>query len=60
MDGMAIFTITKDGKLYNIKSKAFSNYNRIGITKVELYNEMEALTDIFNNVLNIGVGFEIG
>lgn len=60
MKKIATFTITKDGKLYNIKSKNYNTYNKIGITIHELYNEMEALTDTFNNVINIGVMFEIG
>lgn len=60
MNKTAVFTITKDGKLYNLKSKAFNRYNRVGITQAELFNEMEHLTDVFNNILNVGVLFEIG
>jgi hypothetical protein len=59
MEKTAVFTITKDGKLYNLKCKAFNTYNRIGITQVELFNEMEYLTDTFNNLLNVGILFEI-
>lgn len=59
MEKTAVFTITKDGKLYNLKCNSAKNYNRIGITQAELFNEMEALTDTFNNVLEIGVLFEI-
>ena len=59
MEKTAVFTITRDGKLYNIKCKAFNSYNLIGITQAELFNEMEILTDVFNNVLNVAVMFEI-
>lgn len=60
MEKTATFTISRDGRLYNIKSKSFNTYNRVGITVVELFNEMEHLADVFNNVIGIGVVFEIG
>lgn len=60
MEKTATFTISRDGRLYNIKSKSFNTYNRIGITQVELFNEMEYLSDVFNNVIGIGIVFEIG
>ena len=45
---------------YNIKSKAFNRYNQIDISRDCLFFAMNQLTDVFNNVLKIGILFEIG
>ena len=44
---------------YNIKSKAFNRYNQIDISRDCLFTAMNQLTDVFNNVLKIGILFEI-
>lgn len=55
----AIFTISKAGTALNIKSKRFNTYNRIGISEAQLFQVMVELADIFNNVLGIGIEFEV-
>ena len=59
MERTAVFTITVSNGLYNIKSKAYNRYNQIGISRDCLFTAMSQLTDVFNNVLNIGILFEI-
>ena len=60
MEKTAVFTITVSNGLYNIKCKHFNQYNQIGISRDCLYTAMRQLTDLFNNVLKIGILFEIG
>ena len=61
MEKTAIFTITPTMKgTYNIKSKAFNRYNQIDISRDCLFSAMNQLADVFNNVLKIGILFEIG
>lgn len=60
MEKTAIFTITVSNGLYNIKCKAFNQYNQIGISRDCLFTAMNQLADVFNNVLNIAILFEIG
>lgn len=59
MERTATFTITVDHNLYNIKCKAFSQYNQIGISRDCLFTAMHQLADVFNNVLNIGIYFVV-
>ena len=59
MEKTVVFTISKDGKNYNIKSKAFNTYNKIGVPANQLFEAMEELTDTFNNVLEYAILFEI-
>lgn len=64
MEKTAVFTITRQetmyGWFYDIKCKAFNQYNRCGINQHRFFEAMEELTDIFNNVLGIGILFEVG
>lgn len=60
MEKTAIFTITVNNGLYNIKCKAFNQYNQIGISRDCLFTAMSQLSDVFNNVLKIAILFEIG
>ncbi len=60
MERTATFTITVNNGLYDIKCKAFNLYNQCGVSRDCLFTAMNQLTDVFNNVLNIGVLFEIG
>ena len=55
----AVFTISLTSKGFNLTCKSFNRYNKYGITRDGLYTTMLELTDIFNNVLNVGVVFEI-
>jgi len=64
MEKTAIFTISKasatgNGRRYNITSKQFNTYNKINIPENELFLAMEELTDVFNNVINYAILFEI-
>ena len=59
MDKTAIFTISKSGRRYNIKSKQFNTYNKIDVPETELFNALEELSDVFNNVLDYAILFEI-
>ena len=60
MERTAIFTITVSNGLYNIKCKAFNQYNQIGVSRDCLFTAMSQLSDVFNNVLKIGICFDIG
>ena len=55
----AVFTISKGAKGYDIKCKAFNTYNRYGLAKDEIFTAMEQLADVFNNVLEIAVVFDV-
>ena len=55
----AIFTISKGSRGINVKSKRFSTYNRIEVPEAQLFQVMEELADVFNNVLGIGIAFEV-
>ena len=60
----AVFTITREEKTtgwyYTLKCKAFSQYNRVDIHEKRFYETMEELADTFNNVIGVGILFEIG
>ena len=64
MERTATFTITREEKTngwyYTLKSKAYNTYNRYDVHEKSFYETMEELTDTFNNVLGIGIVFEIG
>lgn len=55
----AVFTVTEGIKGISIKSKSYSQYNRCEIDRKDLYQAMCELTDIFNNVLGIGILFDV-
>ena len=59
MEKTAIFTISKSGRRYNIKSKQFNTYNKIDVPATELFEALEELTDVFNNVIGYAILFEI-
>ncbi len=59
MEKTAVFTISKNGKGYNITSKKFNLYNKISIQANQLFEAMEELTDTFNNVIGYAILFEI-
>lgn len=59
MEQTATFTITADNGQYNIKSKAYNLYNQYNISRDCLFATMYRLADIFNNVLKIGIVFEV-
>lgn len=59
MEKTAIFTIVKGARGYDIKCKAYNTYNRYGLAKDEIMTAMEQITDVFNNVLEIAVLFEV-
>lgn len=59
MDKTAVFTISKNSKGYNITSKKFNLYNKIGVPANQLFEAMEELTDTFNNVIGYAILFEI-
>lgn len=60
MQHTAIFTISKGVKGYNIKSTQYSTYSQFEIPGFRIFQVMEDLADIFNNVLKIAILFEIG
>ena len=64
MEKTATFTITREektnGNYYTLKCKAYNQYNQYDVHAKFFYEAMEELTDIFNNVLKIGIVFEIG
>lgn len=64
MERTATFTITREertnGYYYTLKSKAFNQYNKYDVHEKFFYEAMEELADTFNNVLGIGIVFEIG
>ena len=58
----ALFIITENsssGSTVNIKSKHYNTYNRCGVRKADLFCVMCELSDIFNNVLGVGISFEV-
>lgn len=59
MEKTAIFTITVSNHLYNIKSKCYPQYNQIGVSRDSLFAAMCQLSDVFNNVLKIGICFDV-
>lgn len=58
-DRIAIFTIFKDGNKFDLKSKQYNTYNKYQLTAPELFNAMTELADIFNNVLDLSILFEV-
>ena len=64
MERIATFTITREkdinGWYYTMKCKAYNQYNKYDVPEKRFYDALEELTDIFNNVIGIGVVFEIG
>lgn len=56
----AIFTISRGtaGRV-NVKSKRFNTYNRNEVPEAQLFQTLEELADIFNNVLKIGIEFAV-
>lgn len=58
-ENTVVFTITKDGKGFNITSKKANRYNCYCVSQERLFDELSELADIFNNTYNIGVLFEI-
>lgn len=59
MEKTAVFTITVSNGLYNIKCKEYNLYNQIGVSRDCLFTAMSQLADVFNNVLKIGILFEV-
>ena len=65
MEQTAVFTITSAstgfsiGSTVNITSKQYNTYNRYGIRKADMFDVMSELADIFNNVIGIGIVFEV-
>lgn len=59
MERTTVFTISKNGKAYNITSRKFNLYNKINIPANQLFDAMEELTDTFNNVIGYAILFEI-
>ncbi len=64
MEKTATFTITREEKTngwyYTLRCKAYNQYNKCGVYEKHFFEAMEELTDIFNNVIGIGIVFEIG
>lgn len=55
----AVFTIYKtDGEL-NIVSSRFNSYNKYGVKEKDLFSVMSELSDTFNNVIGIGIMFDV-
>ena len=59
MERTATFTLSKGTKGYDIKCKAFNTYNRYNLAKDEIFTAMEQISDVFNNVLEIAVVFDV-
>lgn len=63
MSNTAIFTITRreesTGYFYSIKCRRFNQYNLVHVHERTLAQQLSHLADIFNNVLNIAILFEI-
>ena len=59
MEKSATFTISKGTKGYDIKCRAFNTYNRYAVSNDELFSAMEQISDVFNNVLEIAVTFDV-
>ena len=58
--GYIIFTITKHESGIDITTEGTrSTYNKYGVKDKDLYKVLCELTDVFNNVLKMGIGFEI-
>ena len=55
----AVFTIRKVDGRFNFTCKRYNTYNRYGVMFIEIYKTMEEITDVFNNVIGVGVTFEI-
>lgn len=64
MEKTAVFTIIREertnGWFYDVKSKAHNTYNKCGLNEHQLFEAMEELSDVFNNVLGMGILFEVG
>lgn len=56
----ATATIYEVDEVYNIKVNGFNAYNKYAVPKCALWLEMNDLADLFNNVLEIGILFELG
>lgn len=59
MEKTAVFTIMVSNGLYDITCKKFNLYNQIGVSRDCLFTAMRQLADVFNNVLKIGILFEV-
>ena len=55
----AVFTISKGVKGFNITNKRFNTYNKYEVPASELFKAMTELADIFNNVLEVAILFEV-
>lgn len=64
MERVATFTITREEKTYGwyytLKCKEYNQYNKYDVHAKHFYETMEELADVFNNVIGIGIVFEIG
>lgn len=56
---IATFIISEGVKGLNIKSQRFNTYNKYEVPASELFSTMVELTDTFNNVLGLGIDFEV-
>ena len=60
----ATFIITREEKptgwYYKLMCKSYNRYNKYDVHEKNLYDAMYELTDIFNNVIGVGIVFEIG
>lgn len=59
MERTAVFTITEHQEGYDIKCKAYENYNQYNVPKNCLFSAMCVLADIFNNNKKIGICFDV-
>lgn len=59
MGKTVVFTVSKSGNGYNIKSAVANRYNKNDVPASKLFDAMEELTDIFNNVIGAAILFEI-
>lgn len=56
-----IFTISKGIKGINIKTKnrKFNTYNKYELSEQDLFKAMSELADIFNNIIGVGITFDV-
>ena len=55
----AIFVIKEGVKGYDITNRQYNVYNRYEVPKDQLFVSMTEMSDIFNNVLEIAITFEV-
>ena len=53
------FTISKGVKGLNIKAHKYNTYNKYEVPPSKLFDAMSELADVFNNILEIGIMFEV-